>query len=78
MPTGAKLFVALCLLLCVVSLMGVLNPKAQDRTWRRLTFWRKAPEPTRGQLVRRGAINGAVLVAAVTFIAIMVYDLRPI
>ena len=78
MPTGAKLFVALCVLVCVVALTGLLNPRAQDRTWRRLTFWRHSPEPTRSQLMRRGAINGAVLAATVTFIVVMVYDVRPV
>ncbi len=76
MPTVVKSVVAVCLLAVVITLMGVLNPRGQARTFSRITFWRKTPEPTRRQLVVRAAVNAVVLAALLLFIALMVYDVR--
>ncbi|WP_374928578.1 hypothetical protein [Kytococcus sedentarius] len=76
MPTVVKFVVAVALLAVVVTLMGVLNPRGQVKAFNRVTFWRKAPEPTRRELVVRSAVNALVLAGLVLFLAVMVYDVR--
>ena len=74
MPTVVKSVVAVAILAGVITLMGVLNPRGQVKAFHRFTFWRKAPEPTRRELMVRTLVNAAILVVLVLFIAVMVYD----
>lgn len=78
MPTVVKSVVAVCLLAVVITLMGVLNPRGQVKALDRLTFWRKHPEPTRRELAVRSLVNAMVLALLVLFLAVMVYDWRPL